>query len=273
MQAFKVIIERDTSISTLKKAIKAKKPNTFANVDASQLTIWKVNVAIGEEAKFERLNTYIPHEFAIQDVLDGEVAKDVTEEVGEVWTNVTSKHHIHVIVELPEGKNFKIQNLRILTSHDMECYRIRPNSGDSSVDLFGNYKGFLILAQCKNRRRRTGPNILRKLEGVLSRYPSDTTIGILVINSKSNFTSETVKRARTSAYNIILTDSSNLYSDLDQFVEERQTKASKIDIICQFFIDMLVENQRAQSSNKFVNFIIYNFFQMVFILACFFYFQ
>ncbi|CAG8741787.1 202_t:CDS:2, partial [Funneliformis caledonium] len=145
------------------------------------------------------------------------------------------------------GNNFEIETLRVFMSHDVEVYRIRiessswahlakvssqdtkhriestsPRPGDGGVDLFGNYEGFLILVQCKNRRRNIGPEILRDLEGVLSRYHNDTTIGILVVPFKENYTAGTIRRARTSRYNIILTDVRDLYLDLVWFVEERQ---------------------------------------------------
>jgi len=42
--AFEVDIEKDKSISHLKKAIKAEKQNDFAGVDADKLKLWKVSI-------------------------------------------------------------------------------------------------------------------------------------------------------------------------------------------------------------------------------------
>ena len=58
----------------------------------------------------------------------------------------------------------------------------------------------------------------------MSRYEG-STIGILVVPSKNLYTSGTKRRARTSNYNVILTDVGDLYIDLDQFVKERKIKA------------------------------------------------
>ncbi|CAG8637945.1 11384_t:CDS:2 [Gigaspora margarita] len=99
---------------------------------------------------------------------------------------------------------------------------LRP--GDGGVDLFGNHEGYLLLVQCKKWRRKIGPGVLRELEGVLSRYRG-ATIGIIVVPSKDRYTSGTWKRARSSNFNIILTDLDNMCIDLSQFIEERKIKA------------------------------------------------
>jgi hypothetical protein len=43
--AFEVDIEKDKSISKLKEAIKAKKQNDFAGIDADKLRLWKVPIS------------------------------------------------------------------------------------------------------------------------------------------------------------------------------------------------------------------------------------
>ncbi|CAG8709555.1 2423_t:CDS:1, partial [Funneliformis mosseae] len=62
--------------------------------------------------------------------------------------------------------------------------------------------------------------ILYDLEGVLSKYHKDTTIEILIVPFRNEFTSKTIRRARILKYNIILTDVRDLYFDLVQFVKE-----------------------------------------------------
>ena len=57
------------------------------------------------------------------------------------------------------------------------------------------------------------------LEGVLSRYDKKSTIALLIARSTNRFTSEAKDRARSSEYNIILTDEQNVYSDLINFIE------------------------------------------------------
>ncbi|CAG8503258.1 5028_t:CDS:2, partial [Funneliformis mosseae] len=146
------------------------------------------------------------------------------------------------------GNNFEIETLRIFMSHDVEVYRIRIESSSwahlakvaSQVQPAVNVRtplpknlhwlkpwtktrGWWCGSFRKLRRiLDLGPEILRDLEGVLSRYHNGTTIGILVVPFKENYTAGTIRRARTSRYNIILTDVRDLYLDLVGFVEERQ---------------------------------------------------
>ncbi|CAG8583149.1 6598_t:CDS:2 [Funneliformis mosseae] len=86
-------------------------------------------------------------------------------------------------------------------SYNVECYKIRTGSaswpqfakvtsqvtrlgdmcidivcGDGGVDLMGNFKGYLLLIQCKNYSESTkvGVDLIYKLEGVMSKYPAKT---------------------------------------------------------------------------------------------------
>ncbi|CAG8752035.1 9298_t:CDS:2, partial [Gigaspora rosea] len=92
--------------------------------------------------------------------------------------------------------------------------------GDGGIDQFGGYRGYTILGQCKNYPEpgSIGPQYVRDLEGVLSRYHKNTTIGLLVAPSKASFSKNTINRANSSEYIIILTDITNAYSDLVRFV-------------------------------------------------------
>src|SRR5581483_8913171 len=74
------------------------------------------------------------------------------------------------------------------------------------------------------------------LEGVLSRYDRRTTIAILIVRSENRiacarngidiFTDCARTRARSSEYNIILTDELNVYSDLINFIESHPLDSS-----------------------------------------------
>lgn len=59
---------------------------------------------------------------------------------------------------------------------------------------------------------------LRELEGVLTRYPTNS-IGILVAD-EFDFTVGARRWANTSAYNIILTNKKNICADLLSFTNE-----------------------------------------------------
>ncbi|GBB98781.1 hypothetical protein RclHR1_03320007 [Rhizophagus clarus] len=100
-KAFKVFIKKDNDISDLKKVIKNEIPNDFADVDAKNLTLWKVNVSTTDKLKFEKLKTYISCNSAVEEVLNGEKIEDATEEVEKVFNYPLGKKCIHIIIEPP----------------------------------------------------------------------------------------------------------------------------------------------------------------------------
>ena len=87
--AFEVDIEKDKSISKLKEAIKAKKQNDFAGVDADRLKLWKVTIPGDQDDQLRNLILQDSDELlAINDI-------------GDYWPTSPPKKHIHVIVKLP----------------------------------------------------------------------------------------------------------------------------------------------------------------------------
>jgi hypothetical protein len=87
--AFEVDIEKDKSISYLKKVIKAEQPQTFANVDAKDLKLWKVTIPGDRDEQLRNLILQDSDELlAINDI-------------GDYWPTTPPKKNIHVIVKLP----------------------------------------------------------------------------------------------------------------------------------------------------------------------------
>src|SRR6266542_4734631 len=85
--AFSVKISRDEPISELKDAIKAKKQNDFAGIDADRLKLWKVSIPDDRD-----------------DLLNNPTLQDellATRDIEEYWPEKPPKKHIHVIVKLP----------------------------------------------------------------------------------------------------------------------------------------------------------------------------
>src|SRR5437763_16712254 len=89
--AFSVKISRDEPISELKKAIKAKKQNDFAGVDADKLRLWKVPISDDHVDPLNNLS-----------LENGEELLAINE-IGDYWTEKPPKKHIHVIVSPPEA--------------------------------------------------------------------------------------------------------------------------------------------------------------------------
>jgi hypothetical protein len=88
--AFPVHIDSNQLVGDLKEAIKAKKQNDFAGVDADRLKLWKVEIGgdhLDNQLKNLKLNC--------NDELSA------INEIGDYWTENPPKKSVHVIVEPP----------------------------------------------------------------------------------------------------------------------------------------------------------------------------
>src|SRR6266496_3691534 len=89
--AFEVNIEKDKSISHLKKVIKAEQPQTFANVDAKDLKLWKVEIPGDHNDQLRNLILQDSDELlAIRKIL-------------KYFPYSPPEEHIHVLVSPPEA--------------------------------------------------------------------------------------------------------------------------------------------------------------------------
>ena len=89
--AFPVDINKDQLVGHLKEAIKAKKQNAFASVDADKLRLWKKEIPDDQDDLLSNLT-----------LNDGDELL-ATREIGDYWTEKPPKKHIHVIVSPPEA--------------------------------------------------------------------------------------------------------------------------------------------------------------------------
>ena len=88
--AFAVDIDSEKLVSHLKEAIKGKNAQTFANVDAKDIKLWKVEISGDHDDRLGNLSFHDSDELlAINDI-------------GDYWTEKPLKKHIHVLVEPPE---------------------------------------------------------------------------------------------------------------------------------------------------------------------------
>ncbi|PKK63104.1 hypothetical protein RhiirC2_855241 [Rhizophagus irregularis] len=88
--AFEVDIEKDKSVSKLKEAIKAKKQNDFAGVDADKLKLWKVEIGgdhLDDQLRILKLN--------------GKDELSAIKKISKYFPDPPTEEHIHVIVEPP----------------------------------------------------------------------------------------------------------------------------------------------------------------------------
>ena len=87
--AFPVDIGRNQLVGHLKKVIKAEQPQTFTNVDAKDLKLWKVTIPGDQDDQLRNLILQDSDELlAINDI-------------GDYWPTSPPKKHIHIIVKLP----------------------------------------------------------------------------------------------------------------------------------------------------------------------------
>ncbi|RGB32829.1 hypothetical protein C1646_743704 [Rhizophagus diaphanus] len=95
---FKITIDKNNDISDLKDIVWNKNKNTFSNIDASNLIIWKVKIPISDKAKFKQLDFT---ESTIEGDLGGTKIDDATHEIKDIFGNSPVRKHIHIIIGQP----------------------------------------------------------------------------------------------------------------------------------------------------------------------------
>jgi hypothetical protein len=88
--AFEVDIEKDKSISHVKKDIKAEKQNDFAGIDADKLRLWKKEISDDQDDLLSNLSLEDKDELL------------ATKKISKYFPDSLPEEHIHVIVEPPE---------------------------------------------------------------------------------------------------------------------------------------------------------------------------
>ncbi|KAG9297797.1 hypothetical protein G9A89_000102 [Geosiphon pyriformis] len=150
---------------------------------------------------------------------------------------------------------------------NVELNRTRHEPGDGGVDLFGGFLGYTIVIQCKNHIRKIGPQTLRELEGVLTRFNKNTTIGILVTPSVGSFTGNIINRAKSSEYKEIL-PSLDHQEISDKEVRDLLTYMTKIIKVlrswCQKVENSIITAENAGSYENYFNRLKSNYGLLVF---------
>ncbi|PKY49131.1 hypothetical protein RhiirA4_545082 [Rhizophagus irregularis] len=95
---FKITIDKNDDISDLKDIVWNKNKNTFSNIDANNLILWKVKIPISDKAKFKQLDFT---ESTIEGDLGGTKINDATDEIKDVFGNSPVRKHIHIIIGQP----------------------------------------------------------------------------------------------------------------------------------------------------------------------------
>jgi hypothetical protein len=89
--AFSVKISRDEPVSELKKVIKAENVQTFANVDAKDIKLWKVEIPGDHDDPLSNLSLRDNDELL------------AIRKISKYFPDLPLEEHIHVLVELLES--------------------------------------------------------------------------------------------------------------------------------------------------------------------------
>ena len=89
--AFAVEIDRDKLVCQLKDAIKAKKQNDFAGIDADKLKLWKVTIPSDQDDQLRNL------------ILQDSDELLAIRKISKYFPDSPPEEHIHVLVSPPEA--------------------------------------------------------------------------------------------------------------------------------------------------------------------------
>src|ERR1043165_9955441 len=89
--AFAVDIDREKLVSHLKDAIKAKKQNDFAGIDADRLKLWKVTIPGDQDDQLRNL------------ILQDSDELLAIRKISKYFPDSPPEEHIHVLVSPPEA--------------------------------------------------------------------------------------------------------------------------------------------------------------------------
>ena len=94
--SFEIDIDPTKTVARLKDLIKEKKSNDLSDVDADQLTLWKVSIPVAPKSERKKIS--------LADVPSKEEL-DETDDISDVFKEKPPKKTIHVIVQRPPPGN------------------------------------------------------------------------------------------------------------------------------------------------------------------------
>ncbi|CAJ0648541.1 612_t:CDS:2 [Entrophospora sp. SA101] len=121
--------------------------------------------------------------------------------------NNFDRTHIHIhekIVSATYWLYFRVKNGMPSIIHEKSgllivplTLRFNPNSGDSGIDIFGNYNHYLLLIQCKDFTNKIDVDYIRAFESIVARFDKDNTIRVYVILAKDGYAKGSVERVNS----------------------------------------------------------------------------
>lgn len=97
-RTFSVIVDNNKKVTELRDLICEKNQKTFIDIDAKDLTLWRVDISLEDDEKMKLLNTKPPSEINIEQELGGKKMSR-GKSVGFYFTQDPPDEYIHIIVQ------------------------------------------------------------------------------------------------------------------------------------------------------------------------------
>jgi hypothetical protein len=107
MNAFAVNISSSKLVSHLKEAIKAKKQNDFAGVDADKLKLWRVEISDDDNDQLSNISLQDQDELI------------ATKKILKYFPATPAEEHIHIIILPPEIRTDQKQRVASLPTNNL----------------------------------------------------------------------------------------------------------------------------------------------------------
>jgi flagellar motility protein MotE (MotC chaperone) len=103
--------------------------------------------------------------------------------------------------------------------------------GDGGVDIFGSYKGYTLLVQCKNySTAKVGASEIDAFEGVMSRHGKSKVLGIFVTSIQNGYSLNAIDKAESSNHNLLLTNILDMHYDIPGYLLKKSDDTTMKEI-------------------------------------------
>ena len=90
---------------------------------------------------------------------------------------------------------------------------------NGDVDIFGSYKDYTLLVQCKNySMAKVGASEIDAFERVMSRHEKSKLLGIFVISIQNGYSLHIIDKAESSNHNLLLTNILDMHYDIPRYL-------------------------------------------------------
>ena len=103
--------------------------------------------------------------------------------------------------------------------------------GDGDVNIFGSYKGYTLLVQCKNySTAKVSANKINVFEEVMSRHEKSKVLEIFVISIQNGYSLHAIDKAESSNHNLLLTNILDMHYDIPRYLLKKSDDTTMKEI-------------------------------------------